>query len=184
MVGQDRPPLKGPANSPPMRRAVEYVCMSTEHQKYSTENPSDAIRAYAQDRGFELVGTYADAGKTGLRIEGRKALQHLVQDVEGARASTDLKHFQKVRAIIAARNCRFSDEEVLDRLTRFLQRHGGISGLVIGEADGMSSSGAYAHSFGSLLWTYSLVGFSLDRHYHYIDVNRMLRLFHGHEVRV
>ena len=38
MAGIDPPALKGPAKTPPMRRAVEYVRMSTDHQKYSTEN--------------------------------------------------------------------------------------------------------------------------------------------------
>jgi hypothetical protein len=45
-------------------RAAEYVRMSTEHQKYSTENQSDAIRQYAGQRGMEIVRTYADEGKT------------------------------------------------------------------------------------------------------------------------
>jgi DNA invertase Pin-like site-specific DNA recombinase len=400
MAGTDPPALKGPATTPPMRRAVEYVRMSTDHQKYSTENQSDAIRKYAAERGFELVRSYADAGKSGLRIEGREALQQLIQDVQDGtadfevilvydvsrwgrfqdadesayyeyicrrankqveycaeqfendggpvativksvkramageysrelsqkvftgqcrlielgyrqggpagfglrrvlldergevkaelkrgehkslqtdrvilvpgpeaevktvrwiysrflkhgRSETDIaadlnergiptdlgrvwtrstvhqiltnekyignnvynrrsfklkrkrvangpemwirsegafeaivepKHFQKVQAIVAARNRRFSDEEMLDRLTRLFQRHGYISGLVIDEADGMPSSGAYAHRFGSLLRAYSLVGFTPDRDYHYIEVNRMLRVFHGEEV--
>ena len=46
----------------------------------------------------------------------------------------------------------------------------------------MPSSGAYAHRFGSLIRAYSLVGFTPDRDYHYIEVNRLLRLFHGDEV--
>jgi hypothetical protein len=71
---------------------------------------------------------------------------------------------------------------MLKRLTRLFQRHGYISGLVIDEADGMPCSGAYAHRFGSLIRAYSLVGFTPDRDYHYIEVNRMLRLFHGDEV--
>lgn len=71
MAGREPPSTKEPANSPPKRRAVEYVRMSTDHQKYSTENQSDAIRRYAEERGFELVRSYADAGKSGLRIEGR-----------------------------------------------------------------------------------------------------------------
>lgn len=75
-------------------------------------------------------------------------------------AIVEPKEFQKVQAIIAARNRRFSDDEMLDRLTRLFQRHGYISGLVIDEADGMPSSGAYAHRFGSLLRAYSLVGFT------------------------
>lgn len=47
MAGADPPSKRGPANISPTRRAAEYVRMSTEHQKYSTENQSDAIRAYA-----------------------------------------------------------------------------------------------------------------------------------------
>ena len=376
MAGREPLSRKEPAKSPPKRRAAEYVRMSTDHQKYSTENQSDAIRKYAEERGFELVRSYADAGKSGLRIEGREALQQLIQDVQDGTADfevilvydvsrwgrfqdadesayyeyicrrankqveycaeqfendggpvativksvkramageysrelsnkvfigqcrliergfrqggaagfglrrvlldergevkaelkrgehkslqtdrvilvpgpetevrtvrwiysrflkhgrseseiaaelnergilTDLgrawtratvhqiltnekyignnvynrrsfklkqkrvangpemwirsegafdaivepKQFQKVQAIIAARNRRFSDEEMLERLTRLFQRHGYISGLVIDEADGMPSSGAYAHRFGSLIRAYSLVG--------------------------
>ena len=52
-----------------LMRAAEYVRMSTEHQKYSTENPSEAIAAYAARRGFEIVKTYVDAGKSGLKLE-------------------------------------------------------------------------------------------------------------------
>lgn len=46
------------------------------------------------------------------------------------KAIIDPQHFHKVRAIIAARNRRFSDQDMLDRLTRLFQRHGYISGLV------------------------------------------------------
>lgn len=63
-------------------RAAEYVRMSTDHQKYSTENQSDAIRLYAESRGIEIVKTYADAGKSGLKIEGRDALRQLIEDVQ------------------------------------------------------------------------------------------------------
>lgn len=59
-------------------RAAEYVRMSTEHQKYSTENQGDAIREYAARRGLEIVRTYADAGKSGLSLDGRDALKQLI----------------------------------------------------------------------------------------------------------
>ena len=49
--------------------------MSTEHQKYSTDNQADAIRNYAELHHMEIVRTYSDAGKSGLNIEGRGALQ-------------------------------------------------------------------------------------------------------------
>lgn len=56
--------------------------MSTEHQRYSTENQADAIRKYAAQRGLQIVRTYADEGKSGLRLDGRHALQQLIDDVE------------------------------------------------------------------------------------------------------
>lgn len=67
--------------------AAEYVRMSTEHQKYSTDNQSAAIRKYADKRGFEIVRTYADEGKSGLRLEGRDALKQLLSDIENRRAN-------------------------------------------------------------------------------------------------
>ena len=67
-------------------RAAEYVRMSTEHQKYSTENQAGAIRQYAARRGMEIVQTYADEGKSGLRIDGRDALKQLIEDVQSGRA--------------------------------------------------------------------------------------------------
>jgi len=60
--------------------------MSTEHQQYSTENQADAIRQYAARRGFEIVRTYADEGKSGLNIGGRDALKQLIEDVQNGTA--------------------------------------------------------------------------------------------------
>lgn len=70
----------------PSVQAAEYVRMSTEHLQYSTENQRDGIREYAVRRGLEIVRTYADEGKSGLRIDGRQALQQLIKDVESGRA--------------------------------------------------------------------------------------------------
>lgn len=79
---QQSEPSNVGVEAPTLLRAVEYVRMSTEHQQYSTENQSDKIREYAARRGIEIVRTYADAGKSGLRIDGRAALQQLIKDVE------------------------------------------------------------------------------------------------------
>lgn len=67
-------------------RAAQYVRMSTEHQRYSTENQADTIRQYAEHRGLEVVKTYADEGKSGLRMDGRDALKQLIEDVQAERA--------------------------------------------------------------------------------------------------
>lgn len=66
---------RGPA------RAAQYVRMSAEHQQYSVHNQIEAIARYAAHRGFEIVRTYADEGRSGLRLEGRPALQKLLADV-------------------------------------------------------------------------------------------------------
>src|SRR5690242_8131571 len=73
-------------DAPSRLRAAEYVRMSTEHQQYSTENQRQVIREFADKRGMDLVRSYEDAGKSGLRIDGRNALKQLIQDVESGQA--------------------------------------------------------------------------------------------------
>ena len=94
------------AAQPPFFRAAEYVRMSTEHQQYSTENQADKIREYAAQRGIEIVRTYADEGKSGLRIDGRQALQRLIKDVE-----TGAADFQIILVYDVSRWGRFQDAD-------------------------------------------------------------------------
>ena len=54
---------------------AQYVRMSTEHQRYSTENQRDLIKEYADANNMVIVNTYADDGKSGLSIGGRAALK-------------------------------------------------------------------------------------------------------------
>ena len=68
--------------SSPLIPAAQYVRMSTEHQKYSTANQADMIAEYALKRGFEIIETYADDGKSGLSVSGRLSLQKLIADVQ------------------------------------------------------------------------------------------------------
>ena len=91
---------------PPRMRGAEYVRMSTEHQQYSTENQGDKIREYASRRGVEIVQTYADEGKSGLRIDGRQALQRLIADVQNGRAD-----FQIILVYDVSRWGRFQDAD-------------------------------------------------------------------------
>ncbi len=69
-------PLDGAA------RAAAYVRMSIDLQKYSTENQVEAIRRYAEQRGFEICRIYEDAGRSGLKVDGRDGLQRLISDVQ------------------------------------------------------------------------------------------------------
>lgn len=70
----------------PRKRAAQYVRMSTDHQRYSTENQAEIIAAYAARRNFEIVRTYADEGRSGLSIAGRDSLKRLIDDVQEGRA--------------------------------------------------------------------------------------------------
>jgi len=67
-------------------RAAEYVRMSTEHQQYSTENQHAAIQRYADEHGLLIVRTFTDAGKSGVGIHGRDALQELLRIVNSGAA--------------------------------------------------------------------------------------------------
>ena len=95
--------------------------MSTDHQKYSTENQSDAIRYYAEARGIEIVRTYADAGKSGLKIEGRDALRQLIEDVQAG--ATD---FTMVLVYDVSRWGRFQDADE-SAYYEYICRRAGIS---------------------------------------------------------
>lgn len=87
-------------------RAVEYVRMSTDHQKYSTENQSEKIREYAKRHHMEVIRTYADEGKSGLRLDGRQALQQLIHDVESRNAD-----FRVILVYDVSRWGRFQDAD-------------------------------------------------------------------------
>ena len=87
-------------------KAVKYVRMSTEHQQYSTENQADKITEYAERRGIEIIRTYADEGKSGLRIEGRVGLQELIRVVESGQAD-----FQIILVYDISRWGRFQDAD-------------------------------------------------------------------------
>jgi DNA invertase Pin-like site-specific DNA recombinase len=61
--------------------------MSTDMQQYSIQNQAEAIALYAASHGLTIVQTYEDHGKSGLRVEGRNALQNLIADVQSGRAN-------------------------------------------------------------------------------------------------
>jgi DNA invertase Pin-like site-specific DNA recombinase len=67
---------------PLLTPAAQYVRMSTEHQKYSTENQRDVIVEYAAKRHYNIIKTYADDGRSGLKIEGRDALKQMLAEVQ------------------------------------------------------------------------------------------------------
>ncbi|MEJ0094680.1 MAG: recombinase family protein [Methylocella sp.] len=95
--------------------------MSTDHQKYSTENQADIIAQYADRRGFEIVRTYQDSGKSGLRLDGRQALQRLIADVRSGCAE-----FAAILVYDVSRWGRFQDADE-SAYYEFICREAGIA---------------------------------------------------------
>jgi DNA invertase Pin-like site-specific DNA recombinase len=80
--------------------------MSTDHQKYSTENQLDTIRRYAEQRGFNIVEVFEDSGRSGLKVDGREGLQRLMREVQTAAAK-----FSAILVYDVSRWGRFQDAD-------------------------------------------------------------------------
>jgi DNA invertase Pin-like site-specific DNA recombinase len=86
--------------------AACYARMSTDMQCYSVRNQCDAIAFYAARRGYRIVRSYIDEGRSGLRIDRRAALQRLLADVVSGRAD-----FQVILVYDVSRWGRFQDSD-------------------------------------------------------------------------
>jgi len=86
--------------------------------------------------------------------------------------------FLRTQQIIQERTHRYTDEELLVHLRQLLEREGALSGLIIDQADGLASSSVYRGRFNSLLRAYSLIGYTPERDYSFIETNRHLRSLH------
>ena len=87
--------------------------------------------------------------------------------------------FIRATTLIAERNRRFSEAEMLDGLKALRDLHGELSALIIDEQDDLPSSSAYRTRFGSLLRAYKLIGYTPQRDYRYVEINRFLRELHA-----
>jgi DNA invertase Pin-like site-specific DNA recombinase len=79
---------------------------STQLQRYSTENQSEANHDYAALYGLRIVRTYADEGRSGLTAQRRPALRQLIADIEAGRAD-----FKAVLVYDVSRWGRFQDAD-------------------------------------------------------------------------
>jgi DNA invertase Pin-like site-specific DNA recombinase len=117
--------------------AAQYIRMSTEHQRYSLDNQSAGIAAYAKSRGYEVVQTYKDAGRSGLSLRGRAALKQLLSDVMGGKAP-----YEAILVLDISRWGRFQDVDQSAHY-EFLCREAGVSVAYCAEAfenDGSATS--------------------------------------------
>jgi hypothetical protein len=93
-------------------------------------------------------------------------------------AVVETELFYQAREIILARSRKFTNEEMLEKLREVLKQRGRISGILIDEMEGIPSSAAYNHRFGSLVNAYQLIGYDPGIDFRFIEINRHLRKLH------
>src|SRR5436305_2590808 len=93
-------------SSAPLLPAAQYLRMSTEHQQYSLLNQAEANKNYASSNHFEIVRTYTDAGRSGLRLKRRDGLKQLLNDVV-----TGMHSFKAILVYDVSRWGRFQDAD-------------------------------------------------------------------------
>lgn len=89
------------------------------------------------------------------------------------------EQFLRTQQIIQARSKHFTDNEMLEQLRDLFRRYGTLSGVLIDETEEMPSSSAYRSRFNTLVRAYTLVGFTPNRDFAFIELNRALRRAHA-----
>lgn len=101
--------------------AAQYLRMSTDDQPNSIATQRDGIQKYAAARGFEVVATYDDPGKSGLEIRNRPGLRRLLHDVV-----SDNCQFKAILVYDVSRWGRFQDTDESAHY-EFICRRAGIA---------------------------------------------------------
>lgn len=99
-----------------------------------------------------------------------------IQKKDAFEAIIKPQQFLQAQQIIQARSKHYTDDEMLERLRELLRRYGSLSAILIDETEEMPSSSAYRSRFSTLVRAYTLVGFTPDRDFAYIELNRALRI--------
>ena len=89
------------------------------------------------------------------------------------------EQFLRAQQIIQTRSKHFTDDEMLEQLRNLFRRYGTLSGVLIDESEEMPSSSAYRSRFNTLVRAYTLVGFTPNRDFAFIELNRALRRAHA-----
>ena len=111
-------------------QAAQYLRMSSENQRYSTENQESAIAEYAEQNGYRIVASYTDAGKSGLSLKGRDALKQLLSDVLATP-----RVFDAILVLDVSRWGRFQNPDQAAHY-EFLCRQAGVNVVYCGEPFG------------------------------------------------
>jgi hypothetical protein len=90
----------------------------------------------------------------------------------------DPADFYTAQGMLLERHRRVSNEDLLAKLRALYERVGRLSGMIISESEETPSPTVYRHRFGSLVRAYELIGYTPDRDYAFVAINRELRRMH------
>ncbi|MBC5764146.1 recombinase family protein [Ramlibacter sp. GTP1] len=107
--------------------------MSTDQQPLSIESQRSAISLYARDHGYEVVATYLDQAKSGVKLSGRDGMQALLRDVMNA------PDYKAVLVLDVSRWGRFQDVDE-SAYYEYHCRKNGVQIVYVGELFRSSSS--------------------------------------------
>ena len=118
--------------------AAQYLRMSTEHQQYSLANQRTEIEEFSRRKGYSVIKSYEDSGKSGLTIRDRQGLQQLLHDVV-----TGPVAFKAILVYDVSRWGRFQDTDEAGHY-EFVCRSAGVPVYYCAEqfADGVTVSAA------------------------------------------
>ena len=117
-----------PDSNPPLKRAAQYLRMSTDQQRYSLQAQAEAIQGYAALHRLDIVRSYVDAGKSGTTFDRRDGLKALISDVVNGQAD-----FEAVIVLDVSRWGRFPDPDQAAHY-EFMCREAGIDVQYCAEA--------------------------------------------------
>lgn len=85
------------ASLPGFRGAAYLRSATSEHISGLATRPQIlAVQVYAAEHEINIVKTYIDEGRSGLRIEGREGLQSLFDDIQSGREKYDAVLLQDI----------------------------------------------------------------------------------------
>lgn len=82
--------------------------------------------------------------------------------------------FEAAKSIIEARAVQYSDDELLDKLRHLLKIRGKLSGIIIDEEELFPSSSIFRSRFGGLVRAYSLIGYTPQHDYSYLEIKKQI----------
>jgi DNA invertase Pin-like site-specific DNA recombinase len=115
-------------------KAAQYVRMSTDQQPLSIDTQKAAIQAYADKHHFDIVSTYADEARSGLRLIGRGGMQKLLKDVMDAACG-----FKAILVLDVSRWGRFQDVDE-SAYYEYHCRKNGVDVIYVAETFGAHST--------------------------------------------